>query len=105
MAMYQQANQMLGLIRKSFTNLNSKILPLLYKTLVRPHLEYANVVWGPIYISDLNIIESVQRRATRYIQNLSDLLYHDRLLYLNLPTLSYHRFRADMIMTYNWGEP
>ena len=56
-----KANQMLGLIRKSFTNLNSKILPLLYKTLVRPHLEYTNVVWGPIYISDLNIIESVQR--------------------------------------------
>ena len=63
-----KANQMLGLIMKSFTNLNSNILPLLYKTLVRPHLEYANVGWGPIYISNLNIIESVQRRATRYIQ-------------------------------------
>ena len=35
-------NQVLGLIRKSFTNLNRHILPLLYKSLVRPRLEYAN---------------------------------------------------------------
>ena len=27
--------------------------------------------------------------------------YHERLTYLNLPTLSYRRFRADMITTYN----
>ena len=68
---------------------------------MRPHLEYANVVWGPTFITDLNILESVQRRATRYVQDISNLPYHDRLLHLNLPTLSYHRYRADMIMTYN----
>ena len=68
---------------------------------MRPHLEYANVVWGPTFITDLNILESVQRRATRYVQDISNLPYHDRLLHLNLPTLSYCRYRADMIMTYN----
>ena len=62
-----KANQLLGLIMKSFTNLNEHTLPLLYKSLVRPHLEYANIVWGPTFITDLNIIESVQRRATRYV--------------------------------------
>ena len=66
---------------------------------MRPHLEYANVVWGPTFITDLNI--SVQRRATRYVQDISHLPYHDRLLHLNLPTLSYRRYIADMIMTYN----
>ena len=84
-----KANQLLGLIMKSFTNLNEHTLPLLYKSLVRPHLEYANVVWGPTFTTDLNIIESVQRRATRYVQNVSHLPYHERLSYLNLPTLSY----------------
>ena len=50
-------------------------------------------------------MESVQRQATRYVQDVSNLPYHmyNRLLHLNLPTLSYRRsrFRADMIMTYN----
>ena len=100
-AVASKANQVFGLIRKSFTNLNGHILPLLYKSLVRPHLEYATVVWGPTFITDLNILESVQRRATRYVQDISNLPYHDRLLHLNLPTLSYRRYRVDMIMTYN----
>ena len=100
-AVASKANQVLGLIRKSFTNLNGYILPLLYKSLVRPHLEYANVIWGPTFITDSNILVSVQRRAIRYVQDISNLSYHDRLLHLNLPTLSYRRYRADMIMTYN----
>ena len=41
-----KANQVLSLIMKYFTNLNEHTLPLLYKSLVKPHLEYANVVWG-----------------------------------------------------------
>ena len=68
---------------------------------MRPHLEYANVVWGPTFVTDANILESVQKRATRYAKDISSLHYYDRLLRLNLPTLSYRRFRADMIMTYN----
>ena len=55
----------------------------------RPNLEYVNVVWGPTFVTDLNIIESVQRRATRYVRDVSNLPYHNRLLHLNLPTLSY----------------
>ena len=43
-AVANKANQVLGLIRISFTNLNGHTLPLLYKSLVRPHLEYVNVV-------------------------------------------------------------
>ena len=100
-AVANKANPVLGLIRKSFTKLNGHSLPLLYKSLVRPHLEYANVVWGPTFVTDLNIIESVQRQATRYVQDISNLPYHDRHLHLNLSTLSYRRFRADMIMIYN----
>ena len=100
-AVVSKANQVLGLIMKTFANLNEHTLPLLYKSLVRPHLEYANVVWGPTFLTDVNKIESVQRRATRYVQNVSNLPYHERLTYLNLPTLSYRRFRADMITTYN----
>ena len=48
-AVVSKANQVLGLIMKTFVNLNEHTLPLLYKSLVRPHLEYANVVWGPTF--------------------------------------------------------
>ena len=33
----------------------------LYKTPVRPHLEYANVIWHPTKIKDIAAIENVQR--------------------------------------------
>ena len=45
---------------KTFANLNEHTLPLLYKSLVRPHLEYANVVWGPTFLTDVNKIESAK---------------------------------------------
>ena len=92
-----KASQALGIIKKSFTFLDSYTLN---KSLVRPHLEYA-VIWGPTYVTDYNNVESVQRKATRWIPELFNLLYHTRLQHLNLPALAYHRHRADMIMTYN----
>ena len=42
-AAVKKANSSLGLIKKSFALLDQTTLPLLYKSLVRPHLEYANV--------------------------------------------------------------
>ena len=45
-AAIKKANGILGIIRNSFALLHSVTLPLLYKSLVRPHLEYGNVVWG-----------------------------------------------------------
>ena len=47
------------------------------------------------------MIERVQRRATKCVQDLSNLDYDERLAILKLPTLSYRRYRADMIMVYN----
>ena len=37
-----KANQILAVVRKSFANLNEYVVPLLYKSLVRPHVEYGN---------------------------------------------------------------
>ena len=42
-----KANQILGQIKRTFVHLDIYTLPLLYKALVRPHLEYGNEVWGP----------------------------------------------------------
>ena len=38
------ANRILGLIKRTFTYLDEEIMRQLYTALVRPHLEYGNVV-------------------------------------------------------------
>ena len=48
-AAIKRENSVLGVIKKSFTLLDASTLPLLYKSLVRPHLEYASVVCGLYY--------------------------------------------------------
>ena len=76
------------------------MLRILYTTLIRPHLDYACVVWNPYQSGDIRILEQVQRRATRVCSSLMHLSYHDRLEVLNLPSLMYRRRRMDMIMLY-----
>ena len=99
-AAVKKGNKMLGLIKKTITTKNENTIPLLYMTLVRPHLEYANIIWGPHYKGDQQLVEKVQKRATKMIQNLGNLSYDLRLRYLNLPSLQHRRRRGDMIMTY-----
>ena len=96
----KKANMALGLIKKSFAFLDDQILPLLFKSLVRPHLEYGNVIWGPFYKGDSQKVERIQRRATKGVTGISSLPYEERLRCLKLPSLQHRRRRGDMIMTY-----
>ena len=68
-----KANHTLSAITKSFMNLNSDMLPVLCKSLVRPVLEYGNFIWGPFYMHDQIQIEKVQKRATCLVSTVSDL--------------------------------
>ena len=99
-AAVSRANRVLGLVRRAFIALDCQSLCLLYRTLIRPHLEYANSVWGPTSKTDQDAVERVQRRATRMVRSLRHLSYQDRLRALKLPSLHYRRMRGDMIMTY-----
>lgn len=63
-------------------------------------LEYGNAIWGPLFVSDQQQVEKVQRRATRLVHDLRDHAYNNRLEELNLPSLNYRRRRGDMIMIY-----
>ena len=93
----KKANQILGLISRTYTNKTKKNILPLYKSLVRPHLEFAMQAWRPYKQKDINIIESVQRRATRMIPELTDLDYSSRLKNTNLISLEMRRLRADLI--------
>ena len=95
-----KANRMLGIIRRSFDYLERKNFVLLYKTIVRSVLEYAAPVWFPQFQYQVDLIESVQRRATKLMPGMSNLEYVDRLKILKLPTLLFRRVRGDLITLY-----
>ena len=98
--MISKANQRVGLIKRSFTRLQPNSFKILYKSLVRPILEYCSVIWFPQFITETREIEKVQRRATRLIPEIRDLDYPDRLKKLNLTTLAYRRQRTDMLQVF-----
>ena len=91
---------MWGMIRRNFKNIDCDTFPLLFKSLVRPHLEYANVTWSPYAKGLINDIESVQRSATKQIPGFKDIPYPIRLQILQLPTLKHRRRRGDLIEFY-----
>jgi len=96
----KKANQILGMIKRSFNYLDMSTVKLLYVCMIRPHLEYGNVVWHPRFKKDMNLLDNVQHRATRMMPGFRNLSYEERLRRLDLPTLTYRRFRGDAIETY-----
>ena len=92
-----KARSVLGVIARCFRLLDSSSFLLLYKSLVRPHLEYCSPVWGSVGFGISDLIESVQRRATRLVPALRGLPYSERLRRIGLVTLAYRRFRADLL--------
>ena len=69
----------------------------LFKSMVRPILEYANPVWAPYLKQDIQAIQNIQKNYTKRIYGLKKMSYHERLKFLNLPSLEYRRLRGDMI--------
>ena len=95
-----KANRILGVIKKSFANLDKQSLPVLFISLIRPLLEFSNCIWGPFSRGDQRLVERVQRRATKMVPELRQKPYSERLRLLDLPSLTYRRLRGDMIVIY-----
>ena len=92
----RKSNIVLGLIKRNFKYMNEDIFVKLYKTLVRPLVEYASPVWNPKKIKNVKLLEGIQRRATKLVAQVKDLPYPLRLQKLNLTTLEYRRKRNDI---------
>ena len=84
-----KAYKKLGLLRRTFCATNSiSTKKRLYISLVRSQLLYGSQIWRPVLIKDINLIESIQRHATKYILNDYTSDYKARLTKLHLLPLS-----------------
>jgi hypothetical protein len=97
-----KANKLLGMIRRSYTYLDKESMLTLYRSLIRPHLEYGHVITFPRFEKECKLIEGVQRRATKLVPELRNVDYINRLKAMNLPSMYYRRERGDMIECYKF---
>ena len=70
-AVINKANRLLGLIKRTFLTLSEDMFLSLYKSLVRPILEYGNLVWGPNCKTDIHKLASGKQQEWL---NLYDIL-------------------------------
>ena len=88
---------------KSFQTSNPSLYTNLYKTYVRPIIEYNSSTWNPTLLTELRTLEKIQRKFTRHLcrkLNISYTDYSHRLQILNLESLEERRIKTDLTILY-----
>ena len=95
--MVKKANTNLYFIRRTLgPQAPAKAKIILYKAIVRSQLEYGSIIWCTISKLNLELLESVQRRATIYICRSKEIPYRDRMNISKLMPLSFRRESLDL---------
>ncbi|XP_065650817.1 uncharacterized protein LOC136078936 [Hydra vulgaris] len=95
-----KANRMLNMLKKIFISRDLMLWTKLYKTYVRPNLEYAISAWSPYLMKDIKIIEKIQRRSTKVPTICKHLCYTDRCILFQIQKLEDRRIRGDLIQKF-----
>ena len=96
------ANRVLGFIARNFNNKSTELMPPLYKSLLRPNVEYALQFWPPHLRRDIDKMERVQRRATKMIPEIRNHSHLERLKDLKLISLVQRRLLRQLIEVFKY---
>ena len=96
--MVNKARSTLSWVLSVFKTRDKTVMTTLYKSLVRSLLEYCCPLWDPVKVTEIQLLEGVQRTFTSRIGGMENMNYWERLSHLKMMSLQRRRERYTIIM-------